>query len=204
MFLYQQIKNNENYSLLADNKQLQNVTVNSNKMLRLNNSNSNETLPIQLQNVTVNSNDLLPNKNIYKNNKKNNIYSYENKNEEKQKKPTSNRKTYSKNDFIYDVKSYLDNEELRQSLIDFYDMRKAQKKDINTSGITKRLLNKLDKLSGGDIEIKKIIVDKAIELSWLSFYPLNDADIATVKNKNNDVNEPKIKPVYENMLENDF
>ena len=72
MFLYQQIKNNENYSLLADNKQLQNVTVNSNKMLRLNNSNSNETLPIQLQNVTVNSNDLLPNKNIYKNNKKNN------------------------------------------------------------------------------------------------------------------------------------
>ena len=204
MFLYQQIKNNENYSQLADNKQLQNVTVNSNKMLRLNNSNSNETLPIQLQNVTVNSNDLLPNKNIYKNNKKNNIYSYENKNEEKQKKPTSNRKTYSKNDFIYDVKSYLDNEELRQSLIDFYDMRKAQKKDINTSGITKRLLNKLDKLSGGDIEIKKIIVDKAIELSWLSFYPLNDADIATVKNKNNDVNEPKIKPVYENMLENDF
>lgn len=85
-------------------------------------------------------------------------------------------------------------------------MRKAQKKDINTSGITKRLLNKLDKLSGGDIEIKKAIVDKAIESSWLSFYPLNDADIATVKNKNNDVNEPKIKikPVYENMLENDF
>lgn len=75
MFLYQQIKNNENYSLLADNKQLQNVTVNSNKMLRLNNSNSNETLPIQLQNVTVNSNDLLPNKNIYKNNNKN-IYAH--------------------------------------------------------------------------------------------------------------------------------
>ena len=75
MFLYQQIKNNENYSQLADNKQLQNVTVNSNKMLRLNNSNSNETLPIQLQNVTVNSNDLLPNKNIYKNNNKN-IYAH--------------------------------------------------------------------------------------------------------------------------------
>lgn len=75
MFLYQQIKNNENYSQLADNKQSQNVTVNSNKMLRLNNSNSNETLPIQLQNVTVNSNDLLPNKNIYKNNNKN-IYAH--------------------------------------------------------------------------------------------------------------------------------
>ena len=30
MFLYQQIKNNENYSQLDDNKQSQNVTVNSN------------------------------------------------------------------------------------------------------------------------------------------------------------------------------
>lgn len=75
MFLYQQIKNNENYSQLADNKQSQNVTVNSNKMLPLNISNSNEMLQIQSQNVTVNSNDLLPNKNIYKNNNKN-IYAH--------------------------------------------------------------------------------------------------------------------------------
>ena len=44
MFLYQQIKNNENYSQLADNKQSQNVTVNSNKMLPLNISNSNENV----------------------------------------------------------------------------------------------------------------------------------------------------------------
>lgn len=75
MFLYQQIKNNENYSQLADNKQSQNVTVNSNKMLPLNISNSNEMLQIQSQNVTVNSNDLLPNKNIYKKNNKN-IYAH--------------------------------------------------------------------------------------------------------------------------------
>lgn len=215
MFLYQQIKNNENYSLLADNKQLQNVTVNSNKMLRLNNSNSNETLPIQLQNVTVNSNDLLPNKNIYKNNNKN-IYITNSKTkkekEEKQKKSASNKKAYSKKDFICDIESYSDDEELRQSLIDFYDMRKAQKKDINTSGITKRLLNKLDKLSGGDIEIKKAIVDKAIESSWLSFYPLNDADIATVKNKNNNgviltkeekeaLEKPSIPPFIKDLRE---
>ena len=208
--------NYENFSQLTDNKPLQNVTVeqwknstvNSEKNSQLTDNkdvvNYEKNSQKLCKNFTVNYEKISHNKNIYKNNNKNNIYSYENKNEEKQKKPTSNRKTYSKNDFIYDVKSYSDNEELRQSLIDFYDMRKAQKKDINTSGITKRLLNKLDKLSGGDIEIKKAIVDKAIESSWLSFYPLNDADIATVKNKNNDVNEPKIKPVYENMLENDF
>lgn len=208
--------NYENFSQLTDNKPLQNVTVeqwknstvNSEKNSQLTDNkdvvNYEKNSQKLCKNFTVNYEKISHNKNIYKNNNKNNIYSYENKNEEKQKKPTSNRKTYSKNDFIYDVKSYSDNEELRQSLIDFYDMRKAQKKDINTSGITKRLLNKLDKLSGGDIEIKKAIVDKAIESSWLSFYPLNDADIATVKNKNNDVNELKIKPVYENMLENDF
>lgn len=190
--------NYENFSQLTDNKPLQNVTVKHKK-----------TSQKQWKNSTVNSGEIPRNKNIYKNNNKN-IYITNSKTkkekEEKQKKSASNKKAYSKKDFICDIESYSDDEELRQSLIDFYDMRKAQKKDINTSGITKRLLNKLDKLSGGDIEIKKAIVDKAIESSWLSFYPLKDADIATVKNKNNDVNEPKIKikPVYENMLENDF
>ena len=192
-------------------KQWKNSMVNSGEYPRLTDNenivNYGEIPQKQWKNSTVNSGEIPHNKNIYKNNNKN-IYITNSKTkkekEEKQKKSASNKKAYSKKDFICDIESYSDDEELRQSLIDFYDMRKAQKKNINTSGITKRLLNKLDKLSGGDIEIKKAIVDKAIESSWLSFYPLNDADIATVKNKNNDVNEPKIKPVYENMLENDF
>ena len=195
-FLKDIFLNYEKFSQLTDNKPLQNVTVKHEK-----------TSQKQCKNSTVNSGEIPHNKNIYKNNNKN-IYITNSKTkkekEEKQKKSASNKKAYSKKDFICDIEFYSDDEELRQSLIDFYDMRKAQKKNINTSGITKRLLNKLDKLSGGDIEIKKAIVDKAIESSWLSFYPLNDADIATVKNKNNDVNEPKIKPVCENMLENDF
>ena len=152
----------------------------------------------------------------YSNKDSNNIYITNSKTkkekEEKQKKSASNKKAYSKKDFICDIESYSDDEELRQSLIDFYDMRKAKKKDINTSGITKRLLNKLDKLSGGDIEIKKAIVDKAIESSWLSFYPLKDADIATVKNKNNNgviltkeekeaLEKPSIPPFIKDLRE---
>lgn len=154
--------------------------------------------------------------NKYSNKDSNNIYITNSKTkkekEEKQKKSASNKKAYSKKDFICDIESYSDDEELRQSLIDFYDMRKAQKKNINTSGITKRLLNKLDKLSGGDIEIKKAIVDKAIESSWLSFYPLKDADIATVKNKNNNgviltkeekeaLEKPSIPPFIKDLRE---
>ena len=233
-FLKDIFLNYEKFSQLTDNKPLQNVTVkhektsqkqwknstvNSGEYPRLTDNenivNYGEIPQKQWKNSTVNSGEIPRNKNIYKNNNKN-IYITNSKTkkekEEKQKKSASNKKAYSKKDFICDIEFYSDDEELRQSLIDFYDMRKAQKKDINTSGITKRLLNKLDKLSGGDIEIKKIIVDKAIESSWLSFYPLKDADIATVKNKNNNgviltkeekeaLEKPSIPPFIKDLRE---
>lgn len=214
--------NYEKFSQLTDNKPLQNVTVeqwknstvNSEKNSQLTDNKDVVNYEKNSQKLckifTVNYEKISHNKNIYKNNNKNNIYSHEK--EEKQKKSASNKKAYSKKDFICDIEFYSDDEELRQSLIDFYDMRKAQKKNINTSGITKRLLNKLDKLSGGDIEIKKAIVDKAIESSWLSFYPLKDADIATVKNKNNNgviltkeekeaLEKPSIPPFIKDLRE---
>jgi len=203
-FLKDIFLNYENFSQLTDNKPLQNVTVKHKK-----------TSQKQWKNSTVNSGEIPHNKNIYKNNNKN-IYITNSKTkkekEEKQKKSASNKKAYSKKDFICDIESYSDDEELRQSLIDFYDMRKAQKKDINTSGITKRLLNKLDKLSGGDIEIKKAIVDKSTESSWSSFYPLKDADMVIVKNKNNNsviltkeekeaLEKPSIPPFIKDLRE---
>lgn len=226
-FLKDIFLNYENFSQLTDNKPLQNVTVeqwknstvNSEKNSQLTDNkdvvNYEKNSQKPCKNFTVNYEKISHNKNIYKNNNKN-IYITNSKTkkekEEKQKKSASNKKAYSKKDFICDIESYSDDEELRQSLIDFYDMRKAQKKDINTSGITKRLLNKLDKLSGGDIEIKKAIVDKAIESSWLSFYPLKDADIATVKNKNNNgviltkeekeaLEKPSIPPFIKDLRE---
>lgn len=117
MFLYQQIKNNENYSQLADNKQSQNVTVNSNKMLPLNISNSNEMLQIQSQNVTVNSNDLLPNKNIYKNNNKN-IYAH-----------SKNEQVYSHEDDIQKENDSLSSNTIKQDTKN--KAIKKQNKELN-------------------------------------------------------------------------
>lgn len=192
--------NYEKFSQLTNNKEVINHEKNS---------------QILCKNFTVNYEKITHNKNNNKNNNKN-IYITNSKTkkekEEKQKKSASNKKAYSKKDFICDIEFYSDDEELRQSLIDFYDMRKAQKKNINTSGITKRLLNKLDKLSGGDIEIKKAIVDKSTESSWSSFYPLKDADMVIVKNKNNNsviltkeekeaLEKPSIPPFIKDLRE---
>lgn len=78
-------------------------------------------------------------------------------------------------------------------------MRKAKKKAINTAGITKRLLKKLNELSNGDIEIKKAIVDKATRTAWIDFYQLNSSDLALIKNKIG--NNTNITPEQQKALE---
>lgn len=227
MFLYQQIKNNENYSQLADNKQLQNVTVNSNKMLRLNNSNSNETLPIQLQNVTVNSNDLLPNKNIYKNNNKNNnkniyahleneqVYNHEDDKQKEDDNHSSNIiKQDTKNKAIKKQNKELN--ELQEKQFDkFWQAypKKVSKKEAQKSW------NKINP----SLELFEKIL-KALEIvkqteQWKKDngkyvpYPatwLNQERWTDEINMMQDTikEEQKTKPVYypvcENMLENDF
>ena len=221
MFLYQQIKNNENYSLLADNKQLQNVTVNSNKMLRLNNSNSNETLPIQLQNVTVNSNDLLPNKNIYKNNK--NIYAH-----------LENEQVYSHEDDIQKENDSLSSNTIKQETKNKAikkqnkELNELQKKQFDKfwqaypRKVSKKEAQKSWKKINPSLELFEKIL-KALEMvkqteqwkkdngkfipypaTWLNQERWTD-EIKMMQNIK-PVIEPKIKikPVYENMLENDF
>lgn len=223
MFLYQQIKNNENYSLLADNKQLQNVTVNSNKMLRLNNSNSNETLPIQLQNVTVNSNDLLPNKNIYKNNNKN-IYAH-----------LENEQVYSHEDDIQKENDSLSSNTIKQETKN--KAIKKQNKELNElqekqfdkfwqaypKKVSKKQAQKSWKKINPSLELFEKIL-KALEMvkqteQWKKDngkyvpYPatwLNQERWTDEINMMQDTikEEQKTKPVYypvcENMLENDF
>lgn len=222
MFLYQQIKNNENYSQLADNKQLQNVTVNSNKMLRLNNSNSNETLPIQLQNVTVNSNDLLPNKNIYKNNNKN-IYAH-----------LKNEQVYSHEDDIQKENDSLSSNTIKQDTKN--KAIKKQNKELNElqekqfdkfwqaypKKVSKKQAQKSWKKINPSLELFEKIL-KALEMvkqteQWKKdngkFIPypatwLNQerwTDEIKMMQDIKPVIEPKlkIKPVCENMLENDF
>lgn len=226
MFLYQQIKNNENYSLLADNKQLQNVTVNSNKMLRLNNSNSNETLPIQLQNVTVNSNDLLPNKNIYKNNNKN-IYAHSeneqvyNHKDDKQKESDNHSsntiKQETKNKAIKKQNKELN--ELQEKQFDKFwqaypkkvSKKQAQKswKKINPSlELFEKILKALEMVKQTEQWKKDNGKYVPYPATWLNQERWTDEINMMQDNKMAIKEEQKTKPVYypvcENMLENDF
>ena len=226
MFLYQQIKNNENYSQLADNKQLQNVTVNSNKMLRLNNSNSNEMLPIQLQNVTVNSNDLLPNKNIYKNNNKNiyahseneQVYNHEDDKQKESDNHSSNTiKQETKNKAIKKQNKELN--ELQEKQFDKFwqaypkkvSKKQAQKswKKINPSlELFEKILKALEMVKQTEQWKKDNGKYVPYPATWLNQERWTDEINMMQDNKMAIKEEQKTKPVYypvcENMLENDF
>lgn len=217
MFLYQQIKNNENYSLLADNKQLQNVTVNSNKMLRLNNSNSNETLPIQLQNVTVNSNDLLPNKNIYKNNNKNiyahseneQVYNHENDNHSSNtiKQETKNKAIKKQNKELNELQEK-QFDKFWQAYPKKVSKKQAQKswKKINPSlELFEKILKALEMVKQTEQWKKDNGKYVPYPATWLNQERWTD-EINMMQDTIKE--EQKTKPVYypvcENMLENDF
>lgn len=226
MFLYQQIKNNENYSQLADNKQSQNVTVNSNKMLPLNISNSNEMLQIQSQNVTVNSNDLLPNKNIYKNNNKNNnkniyahseneqVYNHEDDKQKENDSLSSNTiKQDTKNKAIKKQNKELN--ELQEKQFDKFwqaypkkvSKKQAQKswKKINPSlELFEKILKALEMVKQTEQWEKDNGKFIPYPATWLNQERWTD-EIKMMQDIK-PVIEPKlkIKPVCENMLENDF
>lgn len=222
MFLYQQIKNNENYSQLADNKQSQNVTVNSNKMLPLNISNSNEMLQIQSQNVTVNSNDLLPNKNIYKNNNKNiyahseneQVYNHEDDKQKENDSLSSNTiKQDTKNKAIKKQNKELN--ELQEKQFDKFwqaypkkvSKKQAQKswKKINPSlELFEKILKALEMVKQTEQWEKDNGKFIPYPATWLNQERWTD-EIKMMQDIK-PVIEPKlkIKPVYENMLENDF
>ena len=222
MFLYQQIKNNENYSQLADNKQSQNVTVNSNKMLPLNISNSNEMLQIQSQNVTVNSNDLLPNKNIYKNNNKNiyahseneQVYNHEDDKQKENDSLSSNTiKQDTKNKAI--KKQNKEQNELQEKQFDKFwqaypkkvSKKQAQKswKKINPSlELFEKILKALEMVKQTEQWEKDNGKFIPYPATWLNQERWTD-EIKMMQDIK-PVIEPKlkIKPVCENMLENDF
>lgn len=222
MFLYQQIKNNENYSQLADNKQSQNVTVDSNKMLPLNISNSNEMLQIQSQNVTVNSNDLLPNKNIYKNNNKNiyahseneQVYNHEDDKQKENDSLSSNTiKQDTKNKAIKKQNKELN--ELQEKQFDKFwqaypkkvSKKQAQKswKKINPSlELFEKILKALEMVKQTEQWEKDNGKFIPYPATWLNQERWTD-EIKMMQDIK-PVIEPKlkIKPVCENMLENDF
>ena len=196
MFLYQQIKNNENYSQLADNK--------------------------QSQNVTVNSNDLLPNKNIYKNNNKNiyahseneQVYNHEDDKQKENDSLSSNTiKQDTKNKAIKKQNKELN--ELQEKQFDKFwqaypkkvSKKQAQKswKKINPSlELFEKILKALEMVKQTEQWEKDNGKFIPYPATWLNQERWTD-EIKMMQNIK-PVIEPKIKikPVYENMLENDF
>lgn len=89
------------------------------------------------------------------------------------------------------VNQYTKNTDLVLSILEFIRMRSVIKKPL-TKHALELSLRKLDSLSTGD-EIKKQIVDRSIEMCWLSFFPLHSPAWKTKENsdktkENNDNN----------------
>lgn len=77
------------------------------------------------------------------------------------------------------MREYCGNDaELAKALEAFLDNRIAKKKPLKTERAAKILVNKLDRLSGGDRALKILLLDTALLHDWDSVYPLKDGDAA--------------------------
>lgn len=86
---------------------------------------------------------------------------------------TKKKKKSAKADLNGMIDSFTGNEELREALKAFLDMRKSIKKPIQTEYAFKLALNKLKQLSDSD-SIRIEIVNQSVEHNWQTFYALQN------------------------------
>lgn len=84
------------------------------------------------------------------------------------------KKKSAKADLDEMINSFTENEELREALKAFLDMRKSIKKPIQTEYAFKLALNKLKQLSDID-SIRIEIVNQSVEHNWRTFYTLQNS-----------------------------
>ena len=84
------------------------------------------------------------------------------------------KKKSAKADLNGMIDSFTENEELREALKAFLDMRKSIKKPIQTEYAFKLALNKLKQLSDID-SIRIEIVNQSVEHNWQTFYALQNS-----------------------------
>ena len=84
------------------------------------------------------------------------------------------KKKSAKADLDEMINAFTENEELREALKAFLDMRKSIKKAIQTTYAFKLALNKLDRLSQNDSE-RIEIVNQSIEHNWQTFYEVQNS-----------------------------
>ena len=92
---------------------------------------------------------------------------------------TSKNNTSNNNKTPISPFANIENEKLKQVLLDFKDMRKLMKKPM-TEKAEQLLLNKLNNLSA-DTEQQIKIVEQSIERNWLSVFPLKENTIEKKK-----------------------
>ena len=87
---------------------------------------------------------------------------------------TKKKKKSAKADLNGMIDSFTENEELKDALKAFLDMRKSIKRPIQTEYAFKLALNKLKQLS--DIDSERIeIVNQSVEHNWQTFYALQNS-----------------------------
>lgn len=84
------------------------------------------------------------------------------------------KKKSAKADLNGMIDSFTGNEELREALKEFLDMRKSIKKPIQTEYAFKLVLNKLKQLSDRDSD-RIEIVNQSVEHNWQTFYALQNS-----------------------------
>ena len=117
------------------------------------NSGGKETLPEVVKKLNSGGKETLPNNKVYNKDLNNN---------------NINNKEQSET-----VASIIDKApvELQENLNDFVEMRKKNKSAMTVKAV-KLLISKLDKLSGGDIDMSNAILEQSIINGWKSVYEL--------------------------------
>lgn len=106
---------------------------------------------------------------------------------QQQRKNDKNIRIKEDKKYIYsDSLSKIQNEELKQTLNDFIDMRKTIKKPLTGKALN-LIISKLDTMANDDSE-KILILEQSIMSNWQGIFPLKDKPI-TVKHEHNDADD---------------
>jgi len=98
------------------------------------------------------------------------------------------KKKVTKKTYDQIIDDYTDNEELKNTILEFIKMRTMIKSKMTDNALN-LMLNKLDKLSNDD-EIKIKILEQSIMNSWKGVFPLKESNSIKQNSSNTDSNNP--------------
>ena len=95
------------------------------------------------------------------------------------------------------VNNYTNNEKLRTEIFEFIKMRKLIKSPMTDKALN-LMINKLNKLSNNNDELKISILDQSIENSWKGIFELKDVKSnGVITNNTGNIEQSSIKPKYD-------